>query len=527
MNSTPSILAFGLEAADPVLLEKWCSEGELPNFSRLIDAGCYRKLHSSTAISSGATWPSITTGVSPAKHGMGFYHRQIRSGTYRIVKKYADEVHPDFFWKQLSAAGRRVAVFDIPVVYPLKGFNGVQIIGWGAEGLNWPQCSEPRQLFPEIFRRFGHHPLEGWYQNDIEDLGEWKSLLDKLRDGTRTRTRIANWLLEQEPWDLFVVGYAETHWVGHYFFHLLDETNPRYDLEVARACRGAILDIYREIDTAIGELTRSRPDSTVLVFSNTGMGMNYSGQHLVPEILQRLGMAGSRRNRGAISNPAPNKRWGAYAIKTVESLVSATNIERVRRLVPVKLWDKYTRILLNLGNDWRNSKAFALPSDFTGAIRINLKGREPNGIVESGEEYDRLCAELTREFLLLVNPATGRPAVTEVIKLRELDRGPCIDELPDLIVQWEGTQPIDSLSSTRIGTVTGVLPDKRSGAHKTYGFLIACGGHIRKTGELVAADIVDIAPTVLYLQGLAVPEHMDGRVLEDMIEGRIGTAVAS
>src|SRR6186997_3380276 len=167
MQSPSKTVDIGLEAADPVLLEKWCAEGELPNFGRLMAGGSYRKLHSSTSISSGATWPSITTGTSPAKHGMGFYHRQLKTGTYRLVKKYADEVRPDFFWKQMSDAGRRVAVFDIPVVYPLRDFNGAQIIGWGAEGLNWPQSSQPAGLLPEIFRKFGRHPLDGWYQKII------------------------------------------------------------------------------------------------------------------------------------------------------------------------------------------------------------------------------------------------------------------------------------------------------------------------------------------------------------------------
>jgi len=526
MNPTPSILAIGLEAADPVLLEKWSAAGELPNLGRLMSEGSYRKLHSPTAISSGATWPSITTGRSPAHHGMAFYHRQLRTGTYRIVKKYADEVGGEFYWKQLSAAGERVAVFDIPVIHPLPEFNGVQIIGWGAEGLNWPQGSEPANVFPEIVQRFGRHPLEGWYQNEIEDLREWKALLDKLREGTRTRTRIASWLLQRQPWDHFLVGYAESHWVGHYFSHLLDEANPRYDAEVARVCGGAILDIYREIDRGIGELTRLCPDSTTLVFSNTGMGMNYSGLHLVPEILQRLGMHDTRSRSGTNSARGAKNRWGAYAIKTVESLVSAKNIERVRKLVPYKLWDHYTRIFLNLGNGWRHSKAFTVPSDFTGAIRINLKGREPHGTVTPGEDYDRLCEQLTAEFLALVNTATGQRAVKEVIKLRERYQGPNSEELPDLLVQWEGTQPIDSLSSPSIGTVTGLLPDKRSGAHQTHGFLIASGNRIRATAGLNVADIVDIAPTILHLHGVSIPECMEGRVLTDMLEIAPAAAVA-
>lgn len=513
MNAYPRIIAVGLEAADPTLLEKWCGEGRLPNLSRLISEGSYRKLHSCTAVASGSTWPSITTGVSPDKHGMGFYHRQIRTGTYRIVKKYADEIHADYFWKHSSAAGRRIALFDVPATHPLEAFNGIQIIGWGAEALNWKQCSAPANWLTEIVRRFGRHPLDGWYQGSTDSLAESRALSGRLREGSRARTRIARWLQDQEPWDLLMVVYPETHWAGHYFFRLLDKSNPRYDPDIERECGGAMLDVYREIDAGIGEFTRAQPGSTVLVFSNTGMGCNYSGRHLVPAILRRLGMAGARGSVGE-----SGRDWGTYAIQTVELLVSAKNIERVRRLVPEKLWDKYTRIFLNFGSDWRHSRAFALPSDYTGAIRVNLKGREPRGTVEPGEEYDRLCEELSREFLSLRNPATGQSAVSEVIKLRERYGGPCLDELPDLVVQWEGTQPIDALCSDRVGRVAGILPDNRSGAHKIHGFLIASGERIRKAGELPTADIVDIAPTVLNLQGLVPSQDLDGRVLKDMIE---------
>jgi predicted AlkP superfamily phosphohydrolase/phosphomutase len=118
----------------------------------------------------------------------------------------------------------------------------------------------------------------------------------------------------------------------------------------------------------------------------------------------------------------------------------------------------------------------------------------------------------------LVNPATGRGAVSEVFRLRERYEGPCIDELPDLVVQWEGTHPIDALCSERVGRVAGVLPDKRSGAHRIHGFLMARGERIRKTVELASADIVDLAPTILHLQGVEPPSSLEGRVMMDMIE---------
>ena len=518
MTGSSPIVAIGLEAADPTLLARWRADGHLPNLDRLIREGSHRRLHSCTAVASGATWPSITTGTSPAKHGMAFYHRQLRNGTYSIVKKYADEIQADYFWKYSSAAGKRIALFDVPATHALSDINGVQIIGWGAEALNWKQCSLPREWLEEIYRRFGRHPLDGWYQGPVESVRELGNLRDRLLEGTKTRTRIAEWLLDRDVWDLCMVVYPETHWAGHYLYHLLDESNPRYDAEIARIHGETLLEIYREIDTALGALTRPRAGSTVLVFSNTGMGPNYSGRHLVPAVLQRLGMADARDTGDGGSQRESSGQWGVYALQTVESLVSAKNIELVRKVVPERVWDKYTRILLNVGSGWRHSKAFDLPSDFTGAIRINLKGREPHGTVNAGDEYDRICEEVTREFLALVNPVTGRRAVREVTKLRDRFEGPCMDELPDLIVEWEGSEPIDELYSDRIGRVAGVLPDKRSGAHQTYGFLVASGRRIRQTDELEAADIVDIAPTILHLQGLKASPDMDGRVLADMIE---------
>jgi hypothetical protein len=84
-------------------------------------------------------------------------------------------------------------------------------------------------------------------------------------------------------------------------------------------------------------------------------------------------------------------------------------------------------------------------------------------------------------------------------------------------LQWVGKRPIDALSSPRIGTVRGVLPDKRSGAHQTFGFLSVGGRGTRSAGRLDSADIIDIAPTILTLQGVAVPARMDGRALADML----------
>jgi predicted AlkP superfamily phosphohydrolase/phosphomutase len=508
----PRILAIGLEAADPGLIERWCAAGHLPFLASLKRRGAWARLASSTDISSGATWASVITGVNPAKHGMAFYHRQLRPGSYEIRKKYADEIGREPFWMPLSRAGKRVAILDVPETYPMPGMSGMQIVGWGAEGLNWKPSSTPPDLLRDLEARFGKHPLAGWYQARPETIDGWQELLGNLVAGLRARTSLASDVLGRERWDLCLVAFAETHWAGHFFWHLLDETHPEHDATMAKAFGDAMLEVYKEIDGAIAALARRMPGATLLVFSNTGMGPNYSGRHLVPEILKRLGMTGDRPGRDG------SDRHRLDAVTRIERIVSPRIIERVKKIVPERIWDVGTRRLLGIGNGWKRSRAFALPSDFTGAIRINLKGREPNGLVEPGREYDALCAELAEAFGALVDPELGRKAVVEVLKLRNLVSGEHIDELPDLIVKWTRDAPITALYAPQIGTVRGDLEDKRSGAHSLHGFVLASGPGLRRRPWDDEPTIMDIGPTISHLLGVPVTGDVDGRPLLDRVD---------
>lgn len=217
----PQILAVGLEAADPDLVDEWCAAGHLPFLASMKREGMWARLTSPTDISSGATWASVITGVNPAKHGMAFYHRQLRPGSYVTRKKYADEIGREPFWMPLSRAGRRVAVLDVPETCPLPEMSGMQIVGWGAEGLNWRPSSTPPALLPELEARYGKHPLAGWYQARPESIEAWQELRGKLIAGVRARTAIASDVLGRDRWDLCLVAYAETHWAGHFFWHRL------------------------------------------------------------------------------------------------------------------------------------------------------------------------------------------------------------------------------------------------------------------------------------------------------------------
>ena len=64
--------------------------------------------------------------------------------------------------------------------------------------------------------------------------------------------------------------------------------------------------------------------------------------------------------------------------------------------------------------DWSQTRFFALPSDVGGLVRFNLQGREPEGIVRQGAEFDGLCDELIDALCSLEDVETGEPIIAAV-----------------------------------------------------------------------------------------------------------------
>jgi predicted AlkP superfamily phosphohydrolase/phosphomutase len=331
--------------------------------------------------------------------------------------------------------------------------------------------------------------------------------------------------LNEHEVDLLFAVFSEPHWAGHLFWHLTDEHHPEHEAGPSKAMGNMILNVYREFDHALAEIVKQSPGCTILIFSNTGMGPNYSGIHLVPEVLRRLGLGANDASRkdasdlrldGASAEDMTSER----TVMKVEALLGPKTIQWFKRFVPERLWDTWTRRILQFGCDWDRSRAFAIPNDHNGAIRINLKGREPKGRVAPGPEYDDLCDELISEFGALTNPETGKSAVAEVFRPDREYGFDSVMDMPDVIVKWAGDAPIRALASPRIGTVHGDLRDKRTGAHTDFGFLLAAGAGIKEGQRSHDGHILDIAPTILYLMGEPVPKDMDGKILLDIVSDR-------
>ena len=168
---------------------------------------------------------------------------------------------------------------------------------------------------------------------------------------------------------------------------------------------------------------------------------------------------------------------------------------------------------------------------------MNLKGREPAGIVSPGEQMEAFCAELRDDLLDIVEPVSGLPAVSRVMLARDVCSGPFVDRLPDLLVEWSDAVQVGSkvvhdgpscllrLTSPKIGTVEGEYTYCRTGDHTPQGLFVASGPGIAP-GELGrAASIMDFAPTFLQCFGLPVAD-LDGTPIPEICSPEIRRRMA-
>jgi predicted AlkP superfamily phosphohydrolase/phosphomutase len=540
-HPTRRVVVIGLDSADADLIDRWCQEGHLPVMRSLREQGVWGRLGTTADRLHVSGWPSFYTGTTPDKHGL--YHAYVmKPGDQLPQRPRADETPEPFFWKLLSDAGKRCVVMDAFMNCPLKEFNGAQILEYGTWTWFWEPMTTPPALRDEIVAKFGPYPAED--HSKVLSPPDCAGFRERLVKGAQKKAEVVGWLMEREPWDFFLVIFGESHPAGHYFWHLHDPSYPAHPPDGAGPLAVALRDVYAAIDDAIGTILASVDErTTVLVVSADGMGPNYSGSHLLEQMLKQLGLfvtadgdPGSTGGGPAISAPLA-ERGGTPAArrkpaasgkrdlaKRIRNLVpSRLRIAVSRYLLPHKLKERLTIRWMTADIVWSRCRAFLINNANEGYVRINLKGREPQGIVAPGAEYETLCDSLVAALRGLVNPRTGRPAVRAVWRVDQVYAGPYRDRLPDIVVNWD---PSAELTTELVADACGLVKTAKAqwemvpyytGNHAPAAFVIARGPGIPRGEELSGAHILDLAPTLLAYFGLEKTSSMDGKAIADLL----------
>jgi predicted AlkP superfamily phosphohydrolase/phosphomutase len=521
------VLLVGLDAGDAELIERWCAEGALPHIAAMRARGTWTRMATTADVLHVSAWPSIFTGAPPDAHGL--YHAYVaKPGHQGPVRPRPEDSPVPFLWKLLSDRGRRSVIMDAFMTCPLRDFVGTQVVEWGTWSWFTQPAIIPASLGKQIHQRFGPYPAEDHSKIGMVPLPDPEGFRRRLLAAIARKAEVVTWLMGREDWDLFVVVFGECHGAGHYFWHYQDPEYLAYPADASADLRSALRDVYTALDRAIGELLSNvDEDTTVLLVSGDGMGPNYSGSHVLGHLLARMGLLHDAQLGVAAAVPD-----GAAAPVSVRPQGRRDLLSTLRGMIPRNLRAAVSRTLLprrvnerlslrwkTAGIDWARTRAYLIENANEGYIRLNLAGREPQGTVAPGPDYEALCDELCRTAAEMVNPATGEPAAQAVHKIDDLYRGPCRVLMPDVVINWNDRARVTTeLATPGYGVARHPQPGHAvapfyTGNHRPNAFGLAVGPGIAGGTTLEGVHILDLAPTLLDHFGIEVPPYMTGRVL--------------
>ena len=465
MTNERPVIVVGLDSADSLLIERWVAERKLPTFSMLLQRGMYGNLESHASVFSGSAWPAITSGCNPRKCGV-YSRYQLTSGTYEVRRIGAADNCILPFWSSYKGP---MVVVDVPKVPLSPGIDGAQVVEWGAYDHYAQFSAAPAGLSTTILKNFGEHPfLERDFEVSLHKRRDVSALKAVLVDGIDKKLSLNLHLMKTYQPRFFFSVFGECHAAGHAFWRFQDLRHPSY--VPAAPMESGLCEVYEAVDNALGRFLATLPPNCIfVVLSSQGFCLDSSAdEDFLCEFLTRMSM----------SVPfSENTRYAAY--------------------VPAMVFDM------------ARTKAFALPTDLQGYIRINLRGREPNGVVHEGE-YEAVCRELETELLALRHRDTGASVVKDIVRVRDGFSPSLAADFPDLSVIWNTDQIVLDVESPICGRIRRA-PDLSAGGgnHRGTGFMLIYGPDFCR-GRF-SAHVCDVAPTLSRWLGEEIRPEWDGR----------------
>jgi predicted AlkP superfamily phosphohydrolase/phosphomutase len=238
------------------------------------------------------------------------------------------------------------------------------------------------------------------------------------------------------------------------------------------------------VDQQIGALADSvSSETTVMVFALHGMRPALGFPAFLGPLLCERGFSSLETWRSqswssrALSLFAATKRHAPTVLKKLYYQVT-----------PITATYKLARPTMLPAYDWSRTRAFSLPTDQYGWIRINLMGRESQGVVPL-DEYDHLCEEL-KQTLLSLSSEEGELLVEEVRRTAADAAAARVNPLPDLVVHWRDAAFSSSLMIKGSKVQAHMVSKKSTGQHTTPGFCIYRGsGEADRDGVVEAKDL--------------------------------------
>jgi predicted AlkP superfamily phosphohydrolase/phosphomutase len=488
------LVLLNFDSASRPLLERLIEDGRLPVVRELFRQGTHHNLETPATYFPAGTYPSLYSGRDVADHGL-YYPMQWSHREQRIRHRGQFPAAPAV-WERVGSSGTRVFLIDPYEAAEPEQLNGLAIAGWQFRNrVVLPGWSRPRGSRRHFERTFGRSPA----LEEVFGTPSVKTFRRMRRDLLAAPERVAKLtrhVLAKDRFDLLWLTFSATHLAGHQFWDLSALVEGEREAARREGLEDTLADVYAAVDTAIGQILEALPDGAdIILFSALGMGPNTSRVDLLPDMLSAV-LSGRRTTtsaNGAFTNPI----WRLRAAVPTRARASIANALPRRAVLEV-----ISRLEVR-APDWSQVRAFTLPSDGVGYIRLNLRGRERDGVVHDAE-VDELEEQIA-DGLLSYTGTDGRPPIAAVERLADVQPDAARAEmLPDLIVRWNENPAthLDQFISPKFGEVRRVGGGSgRSGNHTDDAWAVVIPGTSRPRGGPGQGRVVDIAATVCAVFG--------------------------
>ncbi len=513
------VMVLGLDGATWDVLEPLIQEGLLPNLARLRDRGSWGRLSSVFPPLSPVAWTGVMTGKNSGKHGVFEFVEHDHDPLGGRVNT-SRSIRTKLVWEIAAQHGKKAVVGGVPMSYPARpssGFPGFFLGDFLSPAAAKDFSSDPK-IFAELEREVG--PYRPW-ATVIHDGGNEAAVLDDLQDFLDQHLRTIAFLMNRCKWDLFMFDVMATDRIQHELWHVWDLTHrvARGREKELEALRPRLIAFWQSVDRGVGAIEAELPtDAALLVMSDHGFGAIEHYVNFNVWLLERGDIALEDsfyvRQKYWCYRRGVTPEW-IYNVMSRLGL-GGHRVSRFRGKQSSRLDRLGESIFLSRRHvDWSRTRAYA-QGNF-GQIFLNVKGRQPQGCV-APEDVRPLLDDLKAGLAAIPHPETGEPLVENVYERDELYHGPHAAMGPDLTVvltDWRyRTIGLHDFTTHRV-----VSPAfGPTGDHRMDGILLASGAAFRTGASPRGARLLDIAPTVLHLLGVPVPDDMDGRVLTELLD---------
>lgn len=499
MLKSPKVLVVSFDGGVWSNLLPFAEAGIMPNLRSLLGGGIYSNLESTIPPVTPPAWTSFMTGCNPGKTGV-FDFYECEEGSYKLKLTSSKSIQVPTLWEILSKNNLRVGIIEVPINYPPKEVNGFLISGWERPN-NKKVFTYPPELGTRLIEKLGDYPLclTTFDRRGTKDLNYLSSLIEI----TSKVGEASHWLLKTEDTDFFMVHFQTTDIIQHGFWgEIMGFDFNSNDPKVKK-----IWEFYRNLDKYLGMLhTSLGQDNVFFLVSDHGFG----------PVKRRMATSVWLKENGYLKlkqdiNTQIQTKLKTTAVKVFNRIDALARLKnRVKKNLEEQ---KEQRVLVPRLEydpiDYSKTRAFSNIGTVFGTIHLNLIGREKEGIVPR-RDAEALKSEIIEKLMNVRDPVSGAYFIKVVYRKEEIFSGGSLNKIPDLIiVPHDGYYLFNGIQEKDLFCA----PDPLSVGNHIKDGIVLVSGKGSSNFDLSCARITDIAPTILNIFGLKVPEYMNGKSL--------------